>query len=602
MKAKLCAQWVTITLLTLAASSARADTVLYPPGTGPTLKAISFTRLFNRGVTMLEMPPVVLKPASTSQPKYLLGGIESSICINPNTLFSLANTTLYCQVNATAVVDSYQRNYPFYSHQVMNEAPWRRNYHGVFSAHQFAVNGVQTIYAVMHGENKGESSPYLGQGVGPFPNTVAPNMTNTASGTPGSSCYDENDGCYFGFVTLSRTDASQANGYGIHSDVTDLGPITWPTAGYASPDGLLKYSSGPRHPSSIVVDTEGGKYLYVFYVDVNYTNDRDGLRDMFQGSAWEGRQSGVKVIRVPINATYGPDLRYFKAYYNGKFDQPTLPAGFDKNNALASVSTPGPLTTSILGNSASTISFSVAELRGGTYKYVGLEQYQDFNSSAANKVLIALRFSNNLVDWTIRRNIYATASWSTSRLNYPKFLDKNQASNSVVDADLFYVLGTGARQTPSLDFQLNVATVSLQTASPAQPSVASIQKRNVYRSRQGNLHFYTLNAAEWFGDGTQQEGTAFQVLLNPAPGTVALNRCRVTNAPTYLQFVSRDAGCEGQTHEGVLGYIYNQNGNPLETLYRATQPQTWDHLVTKYANEGAEYGYINEGIIGYAPK
>lgn len=441
-----------LTLQGQAASNV-SGTVVLPSGFQ--LIAVPVPRTDVSGQSHLEMPPTILAGGWT---QYILSSIESSICSSPKDLFRL-DSSMQCWQTTKAVVDSVTRTKVFTASQVTKEAPWRRNYHGIMSAQVANVTGYgPSLIAITHGENKGETTPYLGSGRGSFLNTVAPNMKNTvpASAT-GSKCLEAN-GCYFAFANLSWTPYNANTNWGMQA-MTDMGPITWPAAGYVTADGKTKISNGPRHPSSLIKDG----YLYVFYVDIVYTNGSDGNYSKYEVP---GRTSGVKVVRAPVGSVTPAN---FRAYYDGSFSQATLPAGFSTANMLNFVSKTGPLTTPLFG-SHETISFSVSQVRD-TGAYVGVEEYADYGEASAaqcpGQTRIALRFSSDLVNWSARKDIMGCKPYGESVMHYPKFLNNALNSNDVVEKEGFFILGTG-QNTGNIQFPLSALKVRLDnlTVSP----------------------------------------------------------------------------------------------------------------------------------------
>ena len=79
-----------------------------------------------------------------------------------------------------------------------------------------------------------------------------------------------------------------------------------------------------------------------------------------------------------------------------------------------------------------------------------------------------------------------------------------------------------------------------------------------------------------------------------------LYRCRMPSA-TYGHFVSMEANCEGQSYEGLIGYVSNQPRTGYQDIYRFFDATLADHLTTTNFQEGVDAGYAYEGILGYAP-
>ncbi len=423
---------------------------------GNNVSPISFprTNIETNQISSLELPPVMLGDVNGINYS-IVASFESFLCatgLGFSSPFQYPNH--FCRLISTPVVDSSRRTYSFSSSQISAEAPWRRNYVGVFSAHQIDVARVgPSLVSIVHYENKGELAPYAGQGAGFFPNTYAPNMTNTVEALSDGNCTEKN-ACYFGGVgiqwrKLSELLANQPSD--ANNDIYDLGPITWPSAGYATSDRLIKISAGPIVPFSII---KGG-YIYVYYVDYVYTNGLDGN---FSKYDVEGRKSGVKVIRAPIS-NFAP--AQWKAYWNGKFSEPTLPTGFDPNKVLDFVSKQGPRATPVVSDPTSyTMSFTVAKIKN-TSSYIAAEVYVDYlqhQCASPGQIKVALRTSENLVTWSSRVDVYGCLDRPTFGLTYAKFLDSTGNNNYEIDPNDFYLIGNSTFFSPDANLTKNYST------------------------------------------------------------------------------------------------------------------------------------------------
>ena len=312
---------------------------------------------------------------------------------------------------------------------------WRKNYQGVFSAHRYnhpTQNSI--IISYTHGENKNER-----KGSKFYQNTILPyrlvdqNDPNTFAGYDSNGVYSDDWQSYFGFVNLSWLPNNLSTDWG-HEYFWDQGPIAWPSAGYVTSRDIqgVRTSNGLRHPSSII----SGAYVYIYYWDTSIGNE-------------EGRKSGVKVVRALLSEA--EQANKYEIYYNGNW-QPSLPSGFNPTNMLDFVDDQGPKSTNILANTE-TIRFSVAKVSGDNY-FIGVEEYIE---NGRNKV--ALRTSYNLLDWSDRQIVVSDApTWSDGILHYPIFLNANGWTNTEVDIDNFFIIGSWTHsKIRRIKYDLNVA-------------------------------------------------------------------------------------------------------------------------------------------------
>jgi hypothetical protein len=184
--------------------------------------------------------------------------------------------------------------------------------------------------------------------------------------------------------------------------------------------------------------------VYVFYHD-------SGPYAKFNSHDEEGRHEGIKVVRAPLDSALNPYA--YKAFYEdpsgNQIWSPSLPAGFTKERLLDFLSVKGPMSTDLMGdegnNAYGNLRFAVARVRNTDY-FVGVESYIDYKDGHKHKT--ALRYSKDLLHWTDRaRIIDATRDFLSSQMNYPIFLSSDGWSNSVVDSNDFYVLGTAGNIT-----------------------------------------------------------------------------------------------------------------------------------------------------------
>jgi hypothetical protein len=154
------------------------------------------------------------------------------------------------------------------------------------------------------------------------------------------------------------------------------------------------------------------------------------------------------VVRAPLSDALDPYA--YQAYYRdpsgNEYWNPSLPAGFTKETMLDYLGVKGPMTTDLMGDEGhhlfGNLRFSVARVRDKDY-FIGVESYIDYADDRKYKT--ALRFSADLLHWTDRQTIIDVATdFTTSRMNYPIFLSADGWSNSVVDENDFYILGTAS--------------------------------------------------------------------------------------------------------------------------------------------------------------
>lgn len=331
---------------------------------------------------------------------------------------------------------------PFYSDRV-KKYDWRRNYHTIFSAHVlWPRDAGRVLVGYCHSENKNEVSGDCHQGNW-ITNTIQANTPvdcNDRETWSGGKPYQDGWKAYNGLLTAAWTPYTEQTNWGHSAFANDMGPIAWPCTGYVTAGGI-KCTSGLRHPSSIV----RGDSVYVFFVDNGpYGNNIPQE---------EGRKGGVKVLRVHKDNAL--DAHGYQIYYKDPRGQvhwsASLPAGFTKEKMLDYVAVKGPKSTTLINDSGAyyqVIRFSVARLKDRD-AYVGVEQFIDDTDRTPQGTptwKVALRFSQDLVNWTGREMIvYKTNSWQESHLNYPVLLDKEGTSNTEVDAEDFYIVGSEHR-------------------------------------------------------------------------------------------------------------------------------------------------------------
>ncbi len=123
----------------------------------------------------------------------------------------------------------------------------------------------------------------------------------------------------------------------------------------------------------------------------------------------------------------------------------------------------------------------------------------------------------------------------------------------------------------------------------------------LYRFHKNYDHLLTKSYKEGDLNKYWIEGIAFRYHASQLDsGMHMLYRCRMPSA-TYGHFVSMEANCEGQSYEGLIGYVSNQPRTGYQDIYRFFDATLADHLTTTNFQEGVDAGYAYEGILGYAP-
>jgi hypothetical protein len=314
---------------------------------------------------------------------------------------------------------------------------WKRTYHAIYSAESFHhPNAGKVSLGFLHGENKNYVS---GEARNPmskkYPNTIQKNLPidpfdhNTYSG---GNPYLEGWLAYNGIISAAWVPNNETTNWGQQFFSNELGPIVWPATAYITNQGV-KATCGLRHPSSIVHNN----YVYVYYVESGAY--AENIPDE------EGCHEGIKVARAPLNDALNPHSYqvYYKAPNGVESWNRSLPEGFTKEKMLDFVAVKGGKATDIMGdnkNKAQEIRFSVARVENENY-FIGVEEFIDHTDNKMWK--IAIRFSADLVHWTDRRFIVISApEWDKIRVNYPIFLSHDGWSNTEIDINNFYIIGT----------------------------------------------------------------------------------------------------------------------------------------------------------------
>lgn len=325
---------------------------------------------------------------------------------------------------------------------------WARVYHAIYSVETFQHPSAGPVsLGFLHGENKNLVS---GQH---YQNTIQPNVPidlrdhRTYSG---GSPYIEGWEAYNAFISAAWIPHNGQTNGGKQFFGNELGPIVWPSTGCITPGGV-KATSGLKHPSSITHDN----YIYVFYSEGGPYGGRVPRE--------EGRTEGIKVARAPVHDALNPGS--YEVYYKDPNGVETwhrsLPEGFSRERMLDFVTVKGGKASDIMNDSldqSQHIRFAAAKVRNTDY-FIGVEEYIDL--ADVRKFKVAIRFSKDLVHWTLRqRVVYEAPNWENSRLNYPVFLDKEGATNTAIDINDFYIVGTD----PGV--QSHVNKIRLQAPEP----------------------------------------------------------------------------------------------------------------------------------------
>ncbi|HTI07396.1 MAG TPA: T9SS type A sorting domain-containing protein [Puia sp.] len=398
------------------------------------------------GTNHAEVPPWIIAGAWRSY--FFVDGIGTYIWANPASMTTNDEIDLSVGGRPYTASMSYINSSDYDAGRPVKN--WKRNYHGIYSAAFFnhPVEGPISL-GFLHGENKNAVS-----GHNWYQNTIQKNVPIDLADPDsysGGNPYHNGWKSYNGLISAAWVPNIRGTNWGEQFFKNELGPIAWPATGYITPGGV-KCTAGLKHPSSLIMDD----YVYVFYADSGpYGNN---IPDE------EGRHEGIKVVRAPLKDALDPHR--YETYYRDTAGNDTwnasLPKGFTKENMLDFVAVRGPKATDITDDvegSSQEIRFSVAKVRDSGY-FIGVEQYIDMGDAKKSKV--ALRFSRDLVHWTPRVfTVYTADTWSQSRMNYPIFLSKDGWSNTEVDLDDFYILGTGNNITNIVN------RVHIQAGAPA---------------------------------------------------------------------------------------------------------------------------------------
>ena len=394
----------------------------------------------------------------------MVDGKNSYICSSPADLVS--NSSIDIRKNGVGPYDI--------SHNYLSHSPlgclgdggdnWSRDYYAVYCAESFQhPDQGKVSLGFLHGENKDVCSG-------------KEDCNNTINKSAGNVCPFNGDYWprYNAFVCASWIPNNASTNWGQQYFKNDLGPITWPSTGYLQPNGV-KATTGVSHPSSI----QYGGYVYVFYHD---NGPYGGLNPRDE----DGRREGIKVVRSPLEDALNPSA--WKAYYRdstgGDTWVPSLPEGFTKETMMKYLAVDGPRATDLMGDEGNNqwqdLRFSVARVRGSEL-FIGVESYIDIQDDRKYKT--AIRWSMDLLHWTDRaRIIDQAAGFSSSTMNYPIFLSADGWSNTEVDIDDFYILGTASKIANTVykkHIYLESTALQLQSFGMTAPSFTSARDGSV---------------------------------------------------------------------------------------------------------------------------
>jgi hypothetical protein len=345
-----------------------------------------------------EYPPYIIAGGWRSY--FLTDGSNSSVASHPNSMVDASELNFKDNGSPPAYVVLHE-----------NAAIWKRDYYSVYSA-QYVNHPVEGPVSI--GFPEGE-------------NTHQPSTNGTIS-----PCDWMNGAAHTTYLSLAWTPNTLATNWG-HQLFTDKGPIIWPAAGYFLPDGT-KSSVGCANNTTI----QDGGYLYVFYNDQSC--------EAISAQMGPGRLPGIRVARAPISDCLNPHA--YKTFYedgSGVHWNESLPAGLTTINMDLYLDVLGPQGTRIVGNGSESNRgynrFAVAKVVGGSTSYwLGLGWYQDWADGGKQK--ITLKYSPDLLHWYDDRVIYSADNAVVSQFNYPIFLSADGWSNTTIDEDNFYIIGT----------------------------------------------------------------------------------------------------------------------------------------------------------------
>ena len=123
----------------------------------------------------------------------------------------------------------------------------------------------------------------------------------------------------------------------------------------------------------------------------------------------------------------------------------------------------------------------------------------------------------------------------------------------------------------------------------------------VFQSDRHGDQLVTLNMAEAADKGYGNLSLAFNVFSdNQVPGTRPLFRCLAEGANRH--FTSLDRGCDGDTNEGLLGFIYKNHQPDSDRLLRYYARGKNGVVTTTDETQGQAVSRERPVQLGYAPK
>lgn len=131
------------------------------------------------------------------------------------------------------------------------------------------------------------------------------------------------------------------------------------------------------------------------------------------------------------------------------------------------------------------------------------------------------------------------------------------------------------------------------------PSAEAAGDVRVHRLYNGQDTLLTLDPAEGQRQGYHYEGVAFTARSYAFTGDHPIFRCY--SPGTKDHFIALDSRCDGQTYEGLLGYLVDFDTTVGSAVYDCFNHATADHLVTKDRFECLERGYYVQSVLGFEP-
>ena len=342
------------------ASAPAAGAALLPP---PSLRVLSADAAFVVGLArppavFTEMPPTLLRiPA----PGLAGGGGCPRAAAGALALYlSTAYVGLCLASNATALptapgapplgLDDASCSVPFSGESWRNWPPdavpphteWLRNYDGVMAALPLGgAGGSASLLVVRHGEHKNElcwANDLLYQGL---INADVDARECYSGFQNGTGPYVDCNAAYNAFVSGASLPFSPATCFGLgepgNASAVDLGPLVWPVGGYLNASGG-KRSYGVRQPGALVA-WDGAAVL--MWIDNGFdTADVWVARSLPVGSAAAAGGAHVAAAAAAAAAASSSSSSLSFAAYDaaaGAWSLPTLPAGFDARNVMASL-------------------------------------------------------------------------------------------------------------------------------------------------------------------------------------------------------------------------------------------------------------------------